>query len=176
MKKPTLGMYAILLFCLGVSTLFSFTTPGGKVPRELTGQWQKGNFPMGDFFTFDGGTSQSADSSFALSLSGDGQAEVYLYLPGYDGTCRSHTLAHVKGTVQVDGAWLTLTGQSGQYRGVYADTCGQDFERPMTAAEVRKYVFKFYWSREQRDGKNYLVARSGGETEGGDYFSQVSWK
>jgi hypothetical protein len=175
MKKSVPGAFALLLFCLDVSMLFSFTTLGGSVPKELAGQWQKGNFPMADFFTFDGRTPQSADSSFALSLSGDGQAEIYLYLPGYDGTCRSHTLAHVKGTVQVDGDRLTLTGQSGQYRGVYEGTCGRPFERPMTAAEAGKYVFKFYWSREQRDGKTYLVARSGRETTGGEYFSQVSW-
>jgi hypothetical protein len=175
MKKSALVPFALLLFCLGVSTLLGFTTPGGKFPRELAGQWQKGNFPMANFFTFDGRLPQSADSSFALRLSGDGQAELYLYLPGFDGTCRSHTLAHVKGTVEVDGDRLTLTGQSGQYRGVYEGACGRNFERPMTAAEVNKYAFTFDWSREQRDGKNYLVARSGGETGSGDYFSQVSW-
>jgi hypothetical protein len=157
--------------------LFSFTTLGGGVPKELAGQWQKGNFPMADFFTFDGRTPLSADSSFALSLSGDGQAELYLYLPGFDGACRSHTLAHVKGTVQVNGDQLTLTGRSGAYRGVYDGACGQPFERPMTPAEVRKYTFRFYWSRERRDGKDYLVTRSGTDGKAGeaDLFSPARW-
>ncbi len=177
MKKSIPGTFALLLFCLDVSMLFSFTTLGGKVPKELAGQWQKGSFPMEEFFTFDGRTPSATDSSCALSLSGDGQAELYLYLPSFDGACRSHTLAHVKGTVQVNGDQLTLTAQSGEYRGVYDGGCGQHFERPMTPAEVRRYTFKLYWSRERRDGKDYLVTRSGadGNAAAADLFSPARW-
>ena len=175
MKKSVPGTFALLFFCLDVSMLFSFTTLGGRVPKELAGQWQKGNFPMAEFSTFDGRTPQVADSSFALSLSGDGQAELYLYLPGFDGTCRSHTLAHVKGTVQVDGDQLILTGHSGGYRGVYDGACGRNFERPMTPAEVRKYAFKLHWSRERCHGKDCLVTRSGADGKAADVFSPARW-
>jgi hypothetical protein len=77
----------------------------------------------------------------------------------------------------VDGDQLTLTGQSGAYRGVYDGACGQNFERPMTPAEVRKYTFRLHWAREQRDGKDYLVTWSGadGKVGAADLFAPVRW-
>ncbi len=183
---PAKRTFTTLLVGLLVSSMFSFNTPGpekapapkGKVPGELAGGWQKGNFPMTDFFTYDDSDTRSLDSTFAIKLSDDAQAELFLYLPGFDGNCRSHTLAHLKGTVQVNGNLLTITGQSGTYRGLYSEVCGSagsNFERPMTAAEVNKYVFTLYWSREQRDGKDYLVTRSVANTGATDLFSPVNW-
>ena len=178
------GFTALFLF---TSILCSFTLsePGnkpaasrGKVPLELTGSWQKGNFQMASFFTFAGIEAHSADSSVVIRLSADGGAELYLYLPGFDGSCHTHTFAWVQGTAQVDGNQMVITARSGKYRGVFADACGgSNFERPMTATEVDRYVFRFHWSREQRDGKNCLVVRQQSNAGQGaaEYFCQVSW-
>ena len=97
---------------------------------------------MVNFFTYDGkDLGPGYESSRALSLTPDGQVEMYLYFNTYDGYCHSHAFTYIKGQARLEGNVLHIKAESGKYRGVYGGTCSssrKDFARNMTPEEVAK--------------------------------------
>jgi hypothetical protein len=155
--------------------------PVSKLPTEILGKWSKGSFNMVDFFTYDGRyLSKGYESSRALSFTRDGQVEMYLYFHTYDGYCRSHAFTYIKGEARVEGNVLHIKAQSGKYRGVYGSICSpslKNFTRDMTPDEVTKSVYKFYWSRQSYNGKEYLVTKfePNAEDSASDFFVKTDW-
>jgi hypothetical protein len=155
--------------------------PGGKIPAEMVGKWSKGAFNMVNFFSYDGkDLGPGYESSRALGFTPDGQVEMYLYFHTFDGYCHSHAFTYIKGVARVEGNVLNIKAQSGKYRGAYAGMCGssrKDFARDMTAEEVAKSVYKLYWSRQQDNGKEYLVTSfepNASDSES-DFFVKTDW-
>ncbi|MDB5241549.1 MAG: hypothetical protein JWP57_2174 [Spirosoma sp.] len=158
----------------------SSSSGGSNVPTELVGKWLKGSFSMTNFFTYDGqDLGKGYESSRALNITKDGQAEVFLYFHTFDGYCHSHAFTYVKGRATVEGDQLTITATSGRYRGAYGGSCGgrNGFDRAMTSDEVGKQVFKLYWTIEKRDGQRYLVTKfnRGDEDSASDFFKPTNW-
>jgi hypothetical protein len=155
--------------------------PRGHIDEDLEGQWLKGYFNMNNFFTYDGkDLGKGYESSRALSFTKDGRVEMYLYFHTFDGYCHSHAFTYIKGVAHTDGDKLTITAISGKYRGAYSGYCGssrKNFEREMSAEEVKKSVYKFYWTREKRNGKEYLVTRSNrnDDDSSSDFFLKSKW-
>jgi hypothetical protein len=155
--------------------------PAGKLPAELIGKWSKGSFNMVDFFTYDGKyTGTGYESSRALSFTPDGQVEMFLSFNTYDGYCRSHAFTYIKGEARAEGNVLHIKAQSGKYRGVYGSICVpslKNFARDMTPEEVEKSVYKFYWSRQSDNGKEYLVTKFEPDASdaGSDFFVKTDW-
>jgi hypothetical protein len=147
----------------------------------MLGKWTKGAFNMVNFFTYDGkDLGPGYESSRALSFTPDGQVEMFLYFHTFDGFCHSHAFTYIKGEAQVEGDVLQIKAESGKYRGAYAGSCGssrKDFARNMTAEEVAKSVYKFYWSRQNRNGKEYLVTKfkADADDSASDFFAKTDW-
>ncbi len=155
--------------------------PVGKVPGEIVGKWSKGSFNMVNFFTYDGkDLGRGYESSRALSITPDGQVEMYLYFHTFDGYCHSHAFTYIKGQAKVEGNMLHIKVQSGKYRGVYGGMCGSsrnNFARDMTADEVAKSVYTLYWSRQNNNGKEYLVTKfePNADDSASDFFIKTDW-
>ncbi len=155
--------------------------PVSKLPAEMLGKWSKGSFNMINFFTYDGkDMGRGYESSRALSFTADGQVEMFLYFHTNDGYCHSHAFTYIKGEARVEGNVLHIKAQSGKYRGSYAGMCGssgKDFARDMTPGEVAASVYKFYWSRQSDNGKEYLVTRFEPDASdpASDFFVKTNW-
>jgi hypothetical protein len=153
--------------------------PVSKLPAEMLGKWVKGSFNMINFFTYDGkDLGRGYESSRALSFTPDGQVEMFLYFHTYDGFCRSHAFTYIKGEATVEGNVLHIKAQSGKYRGTYSLSCGfTDFARDMTPEEVEKSVYKFYWSRQSDNGKEYLVTKFEPDASdaASDFWVKTDW-
>jgi hypothetical protein len=182
--KKVLFLGLLALWALGCNKAESSTDvyPAEPIPDELVGKWQKGSFSMINYFTYDGrDLGKGYESTRALHFTKNGQAEVFIYVHSYNSAvyCHSHGFTYTKGTVAINGNQLTIKPRAGRYRGAYAGNCGSlaNFDRPMTEAEVAKQELKFYWSRESRSGKNYLVLRSNPNANdvSSDFFSPTSW-
>ncbi|ARK11085.1 hypothetical protein A6C57_12540 [Fibrella sp. ES10-3-2-2] len=181
--KSILLFFTLALISVNCTTQNADVLPGGSsgnVPTELTGKWLKGAFSMVNFFTYDGqDLGRGYESSRALHITKDGQAELYLYFHTFDGYCHSHAFTYIKGKATVDGDMLTITGTSGRYRGAYSGACGSrsGFDRAMTSAEVQQQVIKLYWHVETRDGQKYLVTKfdRSADDSGSDFFKPSSW-
>ncbi len=155
--------------------------PVSKLPAEIVGKWSKGSFNMTRFFTYDGkDEGPGYESSRALHFTPDGQVEMFLYFHTFDGYCHSHAFTYIKGVARVEGNVLHIKAQSGKYRGAYAGMCGStrnDFARNMTPEEVDKSVYKLYWSRQNENGKEYLVTKfepNASDSES-DFFLKTDW-
>ncbi len=155
--------------------------PVSKLPAEILGKWSKGSFNMVNFFTYDGkDLGPGYESSRALSFTPDGQVEMYLYFHTFDGYCHSHAFTYIKGPARVEGNVLHINAKSGKYRGAYAGMCGssrKDFARDMTSDEVAKSVYKLYWSRQNHNGKEYLVTsfEPNADDSASDFFEKANW-
>jgi hypothetical protein len=155
--------------------------PVSKLPTEMLGKWSKGSFNMVNFFTYDRkDLGKGYESSRALSFTPDGQVEMYLYFHTYDGYCHSHAFTYIKGEARVEGNVLHIKARSGKYRGVYGSLCSlslKDFARDMTPEEVANSVYKFYWSRQHYNGKEYLVTKfePNAEDSASDFFVKTDW-
>jgi hypothetical protein len=153
--------------------------PVSKLPAEILGKWTKGAFNMVNFFTYDGkDLGPGYESSRALSFTPDGQVEMFLYFHTFDGFCHSHAFTYIKGEARVEGNELHIKAQSGKYRGTYSRSCGRtDFARNMTAEEVAASVYKFYWSRQSHNGKEYLVTKfePNASDPASDFFVKTDW-
>jgi hypothetical protein len=155
--------------------------PTGDIPPEMEGQWLKGTFNMTNFWSYDGqDLGKGYESSRALTFTKEGRVEMYLYFHIFDGYCHSHAFTYIKGIAVADGDKLTITALSGKYRGAYGGYCGssrKNFERDMTKEEVEKSVYKFYWEREKRNGKEFLVLRHNRKDEdsASDFYRKSQW-
>ncbi len=181
--KTVFLLCALALSCVNCTTKTDVAPDGSgssSIPPELVGKWLKGTFSMTNFFTYDGrDLGKGYESSRALNITKDGQAELFLYFHTFDGYCHSHAFTYVKGRVTVNGDVLTVTGTSGKYRGAYSGACGtrSGFDRPMTSSEVQKQVFELYWDIETRDGQKYLVTKfdRSADDSASDFFKPTNW-
>ena len=181
--KTVFLFFALALVSVNCTTKSAEVDPivgGGAVPAELVGKWLKGSFSMTNFFTYDGrDLGRRYESSRALNITSDGQAELFLYFHTFDGYCHSHAFTYVKGRVNIDGDLMTITASSGRYRGAYSGACGSrsGFDRAMTDSEVQQQVLKLYWSVGKRDGQSYLITKFNRDADdsASDFFKPANW-
>lgn len=154
-------------------------TPRSEVPDAFTGNWLSGTFAMSDWWSYDGtqyeGNPYTQSVAFRFTKNGD--AEFYLALASFDGTCRTEAFTYYKGTVKFDETAhsFTLYPQQGNFRGFYSCIPGSNFDRPASSSELAPTTF-YYTMETDSNGKEWMVTRfSTDSNETGTYFQSTTW-
>jgi hypothetical protein len=149
-------------------------TPKTAVPDAFVGKWEVGNFNMANFYNYDGSNAyNAANDAVAYSISGDGNAEQFIYYQ-YDDGSKKQVLAYRKGTVTFDEQSKTLKfcPREGNYRTFLngkktQDTYDAEGLYPKYAPQYRNCYF------DKQNQVTYLIGTS--DRNENLAFRKLSW-
>jgi hypothetical protein len=148
-------------------------TPRTETPAELQGDWKHGVISFTNFWDDQGQYVGNAGGiGVYFTFQKDGSYKQFLYINQRSYNCVTQTWTETNGTTVFEAGKFTVHPTVGHYKA--SDSCvdRNNFERPMTAQEIKDKVQVYLWKFETRadDGKTWL--KIGFDEQTWNYFDQ----
>jgi hypothetical protein len=133
-------------------------TPRTETPSELQGDWKHGVISFTNFWD-DQGTyvGNAGGTAVFFQFQKDGRYKQFVYINRRVYNCVTQTWTETNGTTVFEQGKFTVHPTVGHYKASDSCVIQNNFERPMTAQEVKDNVQTFLWKWEDRDdGKTWL--------------------
>ncbi len=156
------GLFSIcLLFSACYHNLKEVTT-SAKVPAPLAAKWSAGQFPMSQFWEYDGThPGQAADLGMAFDIKPDGSCEFYQVIGQVAHGCRTQQLIYKKGTVSFhQNQTFTFYPSQGTNREFVkvCDAAYQNKDQKVVGEDLSPQTF-YYTYQPNEQGERQLVIR-----------------
>ena len=143
-------------------------TPRSELPAALAGTWVYGNISPTNFWNEHTGQYAGNAYGFAdyldLDANGTYTRLVYIYTNSYG--CMTQVWTEMQGTLTADEWTFTLYPTQGRYKVASNCSASQNYQRPMTAAEVaQKQGESRTWERTQSNGRTYILVNIPGSDD-----------
>jgi hypothetical protein len=152
--------------------------PDSRVPAEIVGKWNAGQFSWGEFWTQDGSYSGNAvEMGIAFDFKKDGKCEFYFVVGGTSYGCRTEAFVYEKGTVKFNANnSFTFTPTEGSARGFYKG-CGsssKNYNKKHAPEDLTPDTY-YYSLEKDSQGNDKMVVRFKPDDEHTTTFYRASW-